>query len=144
MNRLAKRSLIISTNVDGFSLANHSQFTKFVKLSHNNFLTTQLASSQPYGLVYMSSAVVYNFIHNLTAVAMAFTSAETANHRYLPSRDSYASQKVHPLIQLCMSGPNKAKYFCSNSQIFFGSLELNFLYYLDHIETEPPIFVVSN
>ena len=33
VNRSANRLLIISTNSDGFSLANHEQFAKFAKLS---------------------------------------------------------------------------------------------------------------
>ena len=33
MNRSAKGLLIITTTLDGFSLANHRQFTKFAKLS---------------------------------------------------------------------------------------------------------------
>ena len=33
MNRSAKRLLIVSTNLNGFSLANHGQFIKFAKLS---------------------------------------------------------------------------------------------------------------
>ena len=33
MNRSAKRLLIVTTNLDGFSLANHWWFTKFTKLS---------------------------------------------------------------------------------------------------------------
>ena len=32
-NRSANRLLIVSTNLDGFSLANHGQSTKFAKLS---------------------------------------------------------------------------------------------------------------
>ena len=34
INRSANRLLIVSTNLDGFSLVNHRQFAKFVKLSH--------------------------------------------------------------------------------------------------------------
>ena len=38
INRSAKRLLIVNTNLDGFSLANHEQFTKFAKLfSHQTF-----------------------------------------------------------------------------------------------------------
>ena len=33
INRLANKLLIVSTNLDYFSLANHRQFTKFAKLS---------------------------------------------------------------------------------------------------------------
>ena len=33
INRSANRSLIVSTNLDGFSLTNHGRFTKFAKLS---------------------------------------------------------------------------------------------------------------
>ena len=33
INRLANRLLIVSTNLDDFSLPNHRQFTKFAKLS---------------------------------------------------------------------------------------------------------------
>ena len=33
INRSANRLLIESTNLDGFSLANHEQFAKFAKLS---------------------------------------------------------------------------------------------------------------
>ena len=33
INRSANRLLIVSTNLDDFSLANHRQFTKFAKLS---------------------------------------------------------------------------------------------------------------
>ena len=33
INRSVKRLLIVSTNLDGFSLANHERFTKFTKLS---------------------------------------------------------------------------------------------------------------
>ena len=39
MNRSAKRLLIVTTNLDGFSLANHGWFAKFAKLSpHQTFL----------------------------------------------------------------------------------------------------------
>ena len=38
MNRSAKRLLIVTTTLDGFSLANRRQFTKFTKLStHQTF-----------------------------------------------------------------------------------------------------------
>ena len=33
INRSANRLLIVSTNLDGFSLANHERFAKFAKLS---------------------------------------------------------------------------------------------------------------
>ena len=33
MNRSAKELLIVTTTLDGFSLANHRQFAKFVRLS---------------------------------------------------------------------------------------------------------------
>ena len=33
MNRSAKGLLIVTTTLDGFSLANHTQFAKFTKLS---------------------------------------------------------------------------------------------------------------
>ena len=33
INRSANRLLIVSTNLDGFSLVNHGRFTKFAKLS---------------------------------------------------------------------------------------------------------------
>ena len=34
INRSANRLLIISTNLDGFSLANHGRFAKFANISH--------------------------------------------------------------------------------------------------------------
>ena len=34
IKRLANRSFIVSIDLDGFSLVNHGQFTKFTKLSH--------------------------------------------------------------------------------------------------------------
>ena len=37
INRSANRLLIVSTTLDGFSLANHGRFTKFAKLSPPNF-----------------------------------------------------------------------------------------------------------
>ena len=38
INRSANRLFILSTNLDGFNLANHGQFAKFAKVSHYTVL----------------------------------------------------------------------------------------------------------
>ena len=47
INRSPNRSLIVSTNLNGFSLVNHGRFAKFTKLSpHQTFLLYNIAILQ--------------------------------------------------------------------------------------------------
>ena len=46
INRLANKILIVITNLDGFSLANHGRFAKFTKLSRYTVLQGSTGSPQ--------------------------------------------------------------------------------------------------
>ena len=45
INRSAKRLLVVSTNLDGFSLANHGRFVKFATLSRYTVLIISLCTN---------------------------------------------------------------------------------------------------
>ena len=92
MNRSANRLLIVSTNLDGFSLVNHGQFVKFAKL--------------------FRYTVLIMLIHGII-IFLQLLAFRCQNIIFLYSIRQFSSSKLKPTI-FC----NKC-YYNSNYMLFY-------------------------